>query len=856
MNLWALIPLIGFAFLTVILALLTPKRQQAVNKFLSFYVFSSVICCLLVTLLLFSNSASADFLSLIYGLFLALLPLTVGLYYQFVRVFLTKKAGKEAWVCYLGSLIVLIAALTGNVVKDAYFTGNTLYTDTSYWGPAVAVVTAPFLVAALLLLSKRYLRSIDPAYKNRTLTLIFGLVVLFLIGGIAIFAPPLKLLPITVAIVVNALVVTYAVIKIDLPDVRLLFRKILTAFIFSVLFLGLTVGLFEVYQAFFAAIPLWVALLMLLLTYVIVFLLAFKLLRIIDYVLDNFVYKKHAVYTRASAGFHTKMRHLLDLDEVTQEIFWAVTGVTNIDFAGLILYDKQTRKYDNLFFYSKENPNSLETEFKKITFNLSSPVVKLATKTDYPLFVRLLKAADESAQPLGAEKEMLERAGAAYLFPLKSRSRLIGMLALGKVNNKKTLTLQEIDFLNSITQIAGVVIENAQLYAHFITQANTDELTGLYNHRHFNDRLYQEIARNARLDGTFSIIMMDIDFFKNCNDTYGHLVGDGVLRKVGEYIDISIRDMDSSFRYGGDEFIVILPDTGAENAYKVAERIRKTIELKSKEETVPITASLGIANWPDNGITEAQIMRAADKALYMAKQLGRNTTFVLSPDVSDTAEKDLPLNISPEPRTLTTIYAMAASIDRKTEHSHHHSRNVSDYAVAIAKSMNLPAEKIESIRSAGLLHDIGKVGLPGNVLNRDTILTDSEAEMVQKHPKVGAEILKHVVDLINCIPSVLHHHENYDGSGYHTGLKGEEIPLGARILSVANTYETIRSALESDKQFTVDNLINELKKKAGTKLDPFIVETLIEVVRKQGVNFRPDGVEKQTRSLPYDTDAG
>ena len=131
-----------------------------------------------------------------------------------------------------------------------------------------------------------------------------------------------------------------------------------------------------------------------------------------------------------------------------------------------------------------------------------------------------------------------------------------------------------------------------------ITKANTDELTGLYNHRHFHERLYQEIARTTRLNGTFSLIMMDVDLFKSCNDNFGHLIGDDVLKKVGEYIDNSIRDMDLSFRYGGDEFAVILPNADIENAYKVAERIRNTIELQSRLEIVPITVSLGISNWP------------------------------------------------------------------------------------------------------------------------------------------------------------------------------------------------------------------------------------------------------------------
>ncbi len=323
--------------------------------------------------------------------------------------------------------------------------------------------------------------------------------------------------------------------------------------------------------------------------------------------------------------------------------------------------------------------------------------------------------------------------------------------------------------------------------------------------------------------------MLDIDLFKAYNDIYGHLAGDEVLRRIGGYIDSSTRSIDLAFRYGGEEFTIILPETGLDDAYKVAERIRKTIESQTSSKAMPITTSLGIASWPIDGVMKEEVIARADAALYRAKQAGRNRT-CLSSDVVK-PETPIGVELQARPRALSIIYALAATIDAKDHYTYGHSRKVSDYSVVIAEALGLPQDTIDTIRAAGLLHDIGKVGTPDSILSKKGPLANEEWESVKAHPKLGVEILKHVIDLVNCLPAILHHHEHYDGSGYPSGLKGDNIPIEARILAIADAYDAMTSLRPYREQISSQQALNELKRCAGIQFDSELVESFCKIIQ-------------------------
>jgi diguanylate cyclase (GGDEF)-like protein/putative nucleotidyltransferase with HDIG domain len=462
-----------------------------------------------------------------------------------------------------------------------------------------------------------------------------------------------------------------------------------------------------------------------------------------------------------------------------------------------------------------------------------SQIINWLTKEDKPLSRELIDLAPEFKELSEVERESLDVLGIEQLCPIKSKGNLIGILALSKKQSGGSYSTDDMDLLVTVASEAGVVMENAQLYAKAKERAHTDELTGLFNHRYFHERLDEEISRCSRFGDIFSLLFLDMDLFKAYNDIYGHLAGDDMLKQIGQYTKNSIRGIDMAFRYGGDEFTVILPQASLEDACKVAERIRKKIEVEMDSKGAPLTCSLGMASWPTDGVMREEIIHAADAALYYAKQMGRNriclASEIMASDVSSVGAKP-----EKEPGILSTIYALAATVDAKDHYTYGHSKKVSKYATDIAEALGYSQERIATLRAAALLHDIGKIGVSDRVLTKSGPLSDEDWEPIRAHPKLGVAILKHVESLSGCLAAIQYHHERYDGTGYPAGLKGENIPLDARIMAVADSYDAMTS-LRPYRQgkFSTEQALAELKRCAGAQFDPNIIEVFLSLTESE-----------------------
>ncbi|MDO8683444.1 MAG: diguanylate cyclase [Armatimonadota bacterium] len=324
-------------------------------------------------------------------------------------------------------------------------------------------------------------------------------------------------------------------------------------------------------------------------------------------------------------------------------------------------------------------------------------------------------------------------------------------------------------------------------------RANTDSLTDLHNHRYFQERLAVEISRASRYHHNLSVLMIDIDHFKNFNDRYGHPFGDRVLREIAQIMKAEMRDMDVIARYGGEEFAVILPETGIDDAYAAGERLRTAVQRHcfygAENETVPMTISVGAGQYPSHSLEREGLIMAADMALYRAKSTGRNKTCRYEQELQDNPAADpYRVHVLLRATDLRTVEALSSAIDSKHRFPLGHGKIVANKAAKLGAAVGMTEEECDSARIAGLLRDIGQLALPDGIVTKPEPLSAEDREILASHPSLGHSIVQKSPGLKSMLPGILHHHESFDGSGYPFGLAGEDIPLVARVIAVVDSY--------------------------------------------------------------------
>lgn len=371
-----------------------------------------------------------------------------------------------------------------------------------------------------------------------------------------------------------------------------------------------------------------------------------------------------------------------------------------------------------------------------------------------------------------------------------------------------------------------------------IQRANTDSLTSLYNHRHFQERLATELSRAERFGRPLSVVMLDIDNFKALNDTHGHPAGDHVLTEVAKLLLAHVRDIDVVARYGGEEFAFIMPETSVDEAKVACERVRVAIQRHCfagrDGETIPVTVSLGTAQYPIHSAEREGLIMAADLAMYQAKSMGRNRSVAFSNEIRDDRDNDpYKIYLLLHATDVSTIEAMAAAVDAKGRRHPGFSKEVMVHAVAFAQELGMSEEEQNDIRIASLLHDIGKLGIPEHILNKDGEYTEEERRIIRSHPAMGYAIVQKSERLRSMLPGILYHHECWDGSGYPNCLKGEEIPAIARVIAIADSYHAMLMHRSHAVTRSSAEAREELRRCAGTQFDPRMVEVFIRMLERE-----------------------
>lgn len=360
-------------------------------------------------------------------------------------------------------------------------------------------------------------------------------------------------------------------------------------------------------------------------------------------------------------------------------------------------------------------------------------------------------------------------------------------------------------------------------------RATRDPLTSLRNHRYFQDTLAAEIDRSARGGREVTIAVIDLDDFKQVNDRFGHHEGDAVLLRVTEGITQMLRPYDLACRLGGEEFGIIFPETSADEAKMVLDRVAQHI-AHCGPQGGRATFSGGIATFPIHSETQAELYQRADEASYTAKSRGKNQSiiydkFEVAPMGSEERKRQ-----QTQDAAMKTARSLVDAIDQKDPYTRHHSERTALYAMSIARGLGLDDENVQLIYRCGLLHDVGKIGISDPILRKAGQLTHDEYQQIKQHSEFSYRILE-TAQMEPIATWTRHHHEHWDGTGYPSGLKGTEIPLGSRIILVADAFEAMTSDRVYRRALTLQQAVEELVNNAGTQFDPTIVAVTVQLVR-------------------------
>ena len=459
-----------------------------------------------------------------------------------------------------------------------------------------------------------------------------------------------------------------------------------------------------------------------------------------------------------------------------------------------------------------------------------NPMIQWLKEHEEPIIYRDFRYSVEYKSMWEEEKHQLDKNHTRYCAGLKDGDNLVGVVLITDSSAKKRLVYDEVELISNITSVASIAIKNARLYENACLEARTDEMTGLLNRKYFYEVLNEEFEKNK--EASLALAIINVDDFKLYNQLYGVKEGDLCLQCIAGIIKSSVGDSGYTARYSGKEFAVLLPGYDLFSARNLVESIAKQIFVMNNRRTdmklKAITVSAGISAAPYAAKNVKELMENVDLAVYHVKHSGKNGIQVFDTMFRNNKNENTTNREHIYREYESTIYALTAAIDAKDHYTFSHSTNVAYYATALATALGMNEDMVEIIRQAALLHDVGKIGIPEYILNKAGRLTDEEYETIKGHVEASIDIIRHLPSLDYVIPAVIGHHERYDGKGYPRRIAGEDIPLTARILCVADSFDAMTSKRCYKNAFPVNVAREKLLQDAGKQFDPNLVEKFVE----------------------------
>lgn len=819
-----------FSYLFLLLAFMVAKKTRVIRSFM----------CLLVCMLLAAGGSffmriqfwpSVNFWHYVSLLGILMVP---SVFFRFFLDFLGEKRGhgRLFWVIFFGAafLINLFTQCfipTPELQVDAL--GDTSFVYHYSWSILILFAGAFCIVVQCVLLFIRYCKG-DAVILRQLRPVLIGLGVL--VGGTALSTLNfLAGIPLDIiSSVLFAYLVFYALYRKRLLKLALLASPVNCYVVAVLISMAAFYKLMTPLQHFIID---HFRLSQELATLLVAFLLVgaiFLLYLVMKRFLDALFVKNEQSQTETIQQFSRAVSKTLNKEEILSDMLEVIQRMIPVDMAYVCL------KENNGEYTVAQTMSALHSD--DLVLKADHPLVSYLSAHDSGILMEDFVCTREYRAMWELEKRQLKEREITCVVPMKDGDELIGLLLLPGKRKGKAYTVDDFSLLSSVCSVCSMAVKNSQLYEIAYSEARRDELTGLYNRKSFYESVNELFQQ--RQNRPLALVMMNIDNFKLYNQLYGNKEGDAALRQVADIIRVSSEGRGTAFRMAGKEFSLLLPDYDIYSAKLLAESILQQVRnlhiTKELYQLKAMTMSCGICAAPYMASSVEELIANADFAVYTAKRGGKNQVVVYSEEAklqSQSAER-----AGGYDTYASTIVALTATIDTKDHYTFSHSQNVANYASQLAKAYGMNQDFADIVREAGLLHDIGKIGIREDILNKPEKLTAEEYAIMKTHVENSVGIIRHLPSLDYVIPAVISHHERYDGRGYPRGLAGENIPLMGRMLCVVDSFDAMVSKRSYKNAMSIDAALDTLARERGKQFDPVLADLFIQLVRSHQIEVQ------------------